>query len=337
MSELTIISTRPGAENYALFSELPKSIYAEGSQRFILGNDPVDTLLEGCHVLLKDGNPVGRFAFYENPNLNYEDKRVCTIGSFECVNDLAISNQLLSHSVELAKEKEYQFIIGPMEGSTWNNYRFSHHNKSPNFFMEPFHHEYYASFFEDFGFKSIADYISNLDTEISFEEGTIAKFEKIYKDKGAIFRNLDLSNLEDELRKIARFNNDAFSKNFLFTPISEDDFVKKYIQYKDYFNPDLIWIVEDENAQIQALSFSIKDYLNQQEESLIIKSLARRSNSPYRGIGAYLIHKTYQLAKEQGYKSIVHALMLKDNVSVNISEKYADGDYKSYSLYGYAL
>ena len=203
--------------------------------------------------------------------------------------------------------------------------------------MEPFHHDYYASFFEDFGFKSIADYISNLDRELKFEEETIAKFEKIYKDKGAQFRNLDLSDLECELRKIARFNNDAFSKNFLFTPISEDDFVKKYTQYKDYFNPDLIWIVEDENSEIQALSFSIKDYLNQQEESLIIKSLARRSNSPYRGIGAYLIHKTYQLAKEQGYKSIVHALMLKDNASVNISEKYDGGDYKSYSLYGYEL
>ena len=337
MSELTIIRTRPGADNYTLFSKLPQKIYAKESQRFILGNDPIDTFLEGCYVLQKKGIPVGRFAFYENPNLAYKNEKVCTIGSFECIDDLELSQQLLSHAVKLAKAQGYTFIIGPMEGSTWNNYRFSDHNDFPNFFMEPFHHACYPEQFRNFGFTPIASYISNLDRDLKFEKEKIEKFEAFYLEKGAKFRNLDMANMEDELCKIARFNNHAFRNNFLFTPISENDFVQKYSQYSDYFNPGLIWIVEDENNEIQALSFSIKDYLNRTEESLIIKSLARRNDSPYRGIGSYLVQKTYQLAVEQGYTSIIHALMIKDNASVSISEKHDAADYKSYSLYGYKL
>jgi hypothetical protein len=99
----------------------------------------------------------------------------------------------------------------------------------------------------------------------------------------------------------------------------------------------LIWIVEDEKGEIHALSFSIKDYLNRDKETLIIKSLARRTQTPFRGIGTYLIHKTYQLAKSEGYDNIIHALMLQDNTSVNISEKYDGEDYKSYTLYKYEL
>jgi len=66
MSELTIIRTFPGSENYNLFEDLPKQIYEENSPRFILGNDPVNVFLEGCYVLLNKGGAVGRFAFYEN-------------------------------------------------------------------------------------------------------------------------------------------------------------------------------------------------------------------------------------------------------------------------------
>lgn len=337
MSELNIIRTRPGEYQYSLFNEFPKNIYSDGSQRFTLGNDPADSLLEGCYVLQQGGTVVGRFAFYENPQLIYNEEKVCTIGSFECINDPQVSSHLLSHAIYLAKSKGYTFVIGPMEGSTWNNYRFSDHNEHPNFFMEPYHHDYYPELFKKFGFKPISNYISNLDTDLKFEEDKISKFEQLYKQKGARFRNLDLSNLEMELLKIARFNNDAFSKNFLFTPITEDEFVAKYLPYRKFLNPELIWIVEDEKDEIQALSFSIKDYLNTTNNSLIIKSLARRSNSPYRGIGSYLVHKTYQLAKEQGYQSIVHALMINDNASVSLSQKYDGTDYKSYSLYGYKL
>jgi hypothetical protein len=337
MSELTIIRTYPGEANYELFEALQKKIYPLGSQRFVLGHDPVTQFLEGCYVLMKGNVPIGRFAFYENSQLFYKNETACTVGSFECLNDIECSDFLLNFAIKLGQEKGYKHLIGPMEGSTWNNYRFSHNNQTPNFFMEPFHHDYYPNMFENAGFKSIAQYISNIDTDLTFDESQIKAFESTYKKKGANFRKLDMDNLETELYKIAQFSNKAFKENFLFTPIQGKDFVEKYSALKTFFDPELIWIVEDENLEIHALSFNIKDHLNKEDDTLIVKTLARRKDSKFNGIGGYLGQKTYQLAKEKGYKQLIHALMSQDNSSVVLSEKYNTIPFKSYALYSFTL
>ena len=88
---------------------------------------------------------------------------------------------------------------------------------------------------------------------------------------------------------------------------------------------------------MQALIFSIKDHFDVSNETLIIKSMARKISSSYRGIGSYLAGKTIQIAKESGYKKVIHALMIKDNASLRISEKYTRQAYKSYTLYGVKL
>jgi hypothetical protein len=239
--------------------------------------------------------------------------------------------------METAKSLGFEYVVGPMEGSTWNNYRFSDHNNHPNFLMEPYHHAYYGKLWKDAGFLPISKYISNLDTRFSYDEARIATWEKRFKEKGAVFRSIDLEDLETDLRKLAAFNNEAFQENFLFSPIAEDDFVHKYLQLKQFFDPDLIWIVENQKGEIQAISFSIPDYLDSSGKTLIIKSLARKKDTSFRGIGSYLAGKTYQVAANRNFERVIHALMIVDNHSVSISNNYKGDAYKSYTLYGKEL
>lgn len=338
MREFEIIETLPSEESYPLFEGLPKQLYPEDSQRFVLGNDPVlSDDLNACFILLEKENVLARCAVYENQELHVEGKTVCTVGSFECVDDVEVAEALLNHVKERAKQRGFEKIIGPMEGSTWNNYRFSDHNEHPNFFMEPYHHDYYGKLWQACGFESVADYISNLDNQMTSDADRIATFEKMFSSQGAQFRSIDLENLEEDLKKLARFNNDAFQDNYLFTPIEEDAFVAKYLQLKKYFDPELIWIVEDASGEIHAISFSIPDYLDPSGKSLIIKSLARKKDTPMKGIGAYLIAKTYYIAQQRKFEKVIHALMIHDNHSVAISNKYEGGNYKSYTLYGIDL
>lgn len=327
----------PGDENHPLFTDLVDQLYEKGSQRDRLGNDPNETYLEGCYTLIKNGKALGRFAYYENPDLSYQDQKTACIGSFECINDLEVCEALIAHAKQLALVGGNEQLIGPMEGSTWNNYRFSVHNEHPNFFMEPYHQDYYGGLFEACGFETIASYYSNIDANLTFDAAQISAYEKHFLDTGARLRKIDLSDLENELHKIARFSNEAFKHNFLFTPIDENDFVRKYIRLKDYFNPELIWIVEDEFGEIHAISFSIEDYTKSAGNTVIIKSLARKKDSPFRGIGEYLGTKTVQIATEAGYDGIIHALMIKNKDSIRLSENHAGTDYKSYSLYGMKL
>lgn len=338
MREFEIITTRPGNDNFHLFDALPKQIYPENSPRFVLGNDPVPSeYLVNCYVLVEDTKAIARCALYLKPGLEVNGKKACTIGSFESIDDADAVTFLLATVSKEAKSRGFEFVVGPMEGSTWNNYRFSDHNRHTNFFMEPYHHDYYGNLWESCGLEPIARYISNLDTHLTFDDDRISKWEERYKENGAIFRSIDLENLETDLLKLAQFNNEAFKENFLFTPIAPSDFVKKYAQLKQYFDPELIWIVEDQAGEIQAISFSIPDYLDTSGKTLIIKSLARKKDTPFRGIGSYLAGKTYQIAAKRNFERVIHALMIHDNNSVSISNNYEGDTYKSYTLYGKEL
>lgn len=337
-NETRIIRTLPGAEDFALFEGLVDQLYEKGSPRFNLGHDPIDQHLEGCYILLKDGLPQGRYTFYENPELYYLRDSVACMGSYECVPDIKVAKTMIKHAKKLAKAKGHDWLIGPMEGSTWNNYRFSDHNSQPNFFMEPYHHTYYKSHFRGCGFNAIASYTSHLKEGLDFDEQWIAAFEKDLSRKGARFRNLDMENLESDLLRIAEFSIEAFSGNFLYSPIDPEDFVAKYLSLKTYFTPELVLIIEDAQREIQALSFSIKDFQDPTGQSVIIKSMAKKTNSPFNGVGKYLAEKTYQVASELGYTKAIHALMHEENSSAHISKKDFTGDpYKTYSLYGLRL
>lgn len=334
MSELNLIKCFPGEEIFSEFMEFPKSIYPEGSPRFVLGNDPVKHHLEGCYILKKEDSVLGRFAIYNNADLKHEGVKACTIGSFECVNDQDIANELLNRAVDIGKKMGFKYLIGPMEGSTWFNYRFSDNNNHPNFFMEPYHHDYYSDLFKGYGFESIGEFVSNLDTNVDYDQKKIDQFEEKYSDLGATFRHLNTDDLANELRKIGEFCNDAFQRNFLFTPIDVELFVEKYLKIEDYFNPELIWIVEDSDGAIHSIFFPIKDCTDPTGKTLIIKTMARKRYSPFSGIVRYMGELTLKTAKENGFERVVHAFILNDNFAKRISQSYSGQEYKSYHLYG---
>lgn len=337
MSEYTVVKCFPGDTKFKEFIDFPNSIYPENSPRFVLGHDPVKYHLEGCYLMKKEGTSLGRFAIYNNPELIYESERACTIGSFECVDDQNIANELLNRASEIAKKLGFRYLIGPMEGSTWFNYRFSDYNNYPNFFMEPYHHDYYANLFKGYGFKSIGEFVSNLDTNVEYDQEKIDRFEKKYLALGATFRNLNTDDLENELRKIGEFCNKAFQRNFLFTPIDVDLFVQKYLEIKDCFNPELIWIVEGEEGDIHSIFFPIKDVNDPTGKTLIIKTMARKRYSPFDGIVRYMGELTLKMAKENGFERVIHAFILNDNFAKRISQSYSGQKYKSYHLYGIEL
>lgn len=337
MKSFQIITTNPNEANFNLFEELPQALYPANHFRFKLGHDPINTHLVSCHVLMDGNKPVGRYAFYENPKLQYQNQTTATIGSYECIDDFDAAQFLINDAIKLAKSKGYQWLIGPMEGSTWNNYRFSVHNDHSPFFMEPSHHLYYNNQFQQAGFKNIANYISNKTNVTNYDKEQLEEFEKKYLDKGARFRNLDLKNLSKDLEQIAQLSLDSFQNNFLFTPIEVDEFVQKYLKLEKLFDPKLVWIVEDPQKEIQAFVFAIKDFWDPSEKTIILKSLARKSTSSFRGIGTYLAHKINAMAFDLGYEYNIHAFMISDNTTVHMSKKFLSTPYKSYTLYGIQL
>ncbi len=332
--EITV--TNPNEKNYNLFLEVQKKLYPESKNKFLSKNSPERNHLKSCYVLSENNIPKARFAYYENYYLKYKNKRACCIGSYECINNSEIAEKIIKFAIELARKNGFEYLIAPMEGSTWDNYRFSIHNDKANFFMEPEHHTYYNQQFTENGFEEIAHYYSNIDKNPTFDDDLIFETEKCIKNKGGIIRHIDINDFENELYKIAKFSIESFKNNFLYTPITPEYFVRKYINYKHIFIPELIQIIEKDD-EIQGLTFALPNLADPDKKSIIGKTVARKQDSPFSGIGNYFAANMNKTALQFGYSEVIHALIISDNASRKISKKSNGKFYKEYKLYGISV
>jgi hypothetical protein len=329
-----VIKTKPNENNFEHFEALPLLLYPKESISH-KQSDVVDlNHLHCCFVLLQENKPIARLSLYFNPFHNYRGETAACIGHYECIEDEKASQTILAAAEKQAKSNGVKFLIGPMNGSTWNNYRFSAHNDHRNFFLEAYNHVYYNEQWTSAGFESIMPYISNLDTQLKVDGEKLVMHEKRFTEKGAVFRNIKMDDVTSELHKIGKFSIEAFSDNLLYSPIKPEEFVAKYQQVAPLMKHEFVWLVEDENQELHAVMFAIPDYFDPDGKTLIIKSLARKKETPFKGIGSFLTGKITQQAKEKGYTAVIHALMIADKASERISEKYAGTAYKRYNLYG---
>lgn len=312
---------------HPLLSELCKGIYGDHYQVHL----PEAFLLKS--IALLDGKELAaHLSIYHNPNLKYQDRSIHCIGAYECIDDINISTILLEKAVEELKQLGADQVIGPMNGSTWESYRFGD-QKEDGFFLEPKHPSYYVEQFETFGFESVIQYQSNLSRNFEYGGEKIEALEQSFRKDGIKFRNIDIDNYEKELERVHAFCLEAFEKNVLYTPISLNAFMSKYLPFKNALKEEFIIMAEDE-GDLVGLFFCIPDFYYTIEKRLIGKTLARKRGRTYAGMGNVLVHMMHKIIKEKGYDSFIHALMLTDNHSKSMSEHHYQGNVLSqYHLY----
>jgi hypothetical protein len=334
---MEIIKTMPGDNRFYLFGDLPKLLYSAESVDPNKTEDFNFSFIHHCYVLLDNGEPKARGTLYENPGLFYHEKKVIAIGNYESTEDENISNKFLEYLIKEAQNLNSDFLIGPMNGSTWNNYRFSLHNNYDNFLLEPYHHIYYNRQFLSAGFKPIAHYTSKINTSFFCDHKEVLMKESKLLNAGLTIRNIDLANFDKELKNLYPFICKAFQHNFLFSRITLEAFIEKYKKIATLIRPEFVLIAEDVANNITGFIFCYDDLLNKKEKSLIIKTLARDQSKQWSGLGSVLANRIISLAKKQGYQSIIHAFMMEDGNSSEASRKFFGNIYKKYALYALEL
>src|SRR3546814_4262636 len=73
---------------------------------------------------------------YINPHIQYKNTRVGVVGAYRAVEDKEAVACLFRAIEKLARAAGLDFLIGPMNGSTWEDYRFHDHPEKQLFFME---------------------------------------------------------------------------------------------------------------------------------------------------------------------------------------------------------
>lgn len=316
------------------FHEVIQSVYE--NEAIVSNKHSESVQLRYARYLLiatSNSKPVGRIIIYVNPYHIMNGNQVLTIGYLEIIQHEEAWKKLMDTVVEIAEVMQSTTVIGPMNGSTWEAYRLTEPSSNPPFLSEPIYPEYYCEFLRIYGFKPLANYVSNIDRVMNPKKERELKKE-LELSKIIHIRPIDKENLKQELENIFPLVHSAFKDNFLYSPITKEAFVNKYLKLEKLITEDMVLIAVDlETLEKVGFILAFPDFLNTKEKGFIIKTVARHKDRKYAGIGAVLGNKVTKYAGENGYKYCIHAFMISSNSSTSISASFTGEEYKKHTLF----
>jgi hypothetical protein len=176
-----------------------------------------------------------------------QNERLGVIGHFQA-DSLAAGSFLLERAAERLRENDCTLAVGPMDGNTWRRYRvLTERGAEPSFFMEPDNPDFWSIAFETASFSPLASYSSSLVTDLSRRDPRAERARKRLQQIGVRIRHLDPDEFEEELRRIYQVSIVSFTRNYLYTEVSEAAFLSQYLPYKQGIVPELVLLAEQED------------------------------------------------------------------------------------------
>ncbi|OGW39742.1 MAG: hypothetical protein A2X58_14765 [Nitrospirae bacterium GWC2_56_14] len=294
------------------------------------------------HWLLTDGGSdvLARCSLWWQSVPEFPEQRLGFIGHY-AARDLKSSAKLLNHACARLKEQECTMAVGPLDGTTWRRYRFVV-ERGPElpFFLEPDNPADWPEHFIDAGFNEFASYSSSLNTNLEYVDPRMDSVTERMESTGIKIRHLDPARFDQELDAIFELSLTGFQHNFLYAPISREEFKATYRRVQTYIKPELTLLAEHEGKAAGFL-FAIPDMLQVQRggsiDTVIMKSIAVLPGKTYGGLGNLLMVRTIGNIHKLGYKRAIHALTYDGNSSArNMSAHYAQ-PIRRYALFSREL
>jgi GNAT superfamily N-acetyltransferase len=261
--------------------------------------------------------------------------RVGLIGHY-AARDAEAAARLLELAGHRLTEHGCTLAVGPMDGSTWQNYRLIvERGPEPPFFMEPDHPAEWPGHFLDNGFVVLARYYSALNTDLSQQDRGLPDVLRYVESRGISVRPLSMDDLVEEMTAIHALTIECFRDAFLFTPVSREDFLSQYVELRPHVRPELILLARQAGRLIGVI-FAIPDLAQARRgsviDTMIIKTLAVHPEFRGAGVGRVLAAHCHEAAWGLGYRRAIHALMLDTSAARTISDRVAR-PFRRYALF----
>lgn len=369
---LTVRTLDP--DDLEAFLVLPEEIYKADPfycatpRRDVLAGVRRPEFAESQRVLLaaEAGRPLARAVARRSPALR-DDAGLPygMIGFFESVDSAAggeAAAAVLAEGVRWLRETGAGTIVGPMDGDTWHRYRLNvgPFDQAP-FLLEPYNPPSYPALWEAAGFRVLETYASTwADT------ATVARrLEPRHREAlaaGYRLRPFAALRFEDELAAIYDLSTRIFAGNFLYTAISEDDFIDLYAGSRAVIDPGLIWFAEAPTGEDIGFLFAYPDLFRAvaamhgrrdlaaklrflwhrhgmgrtagKPGAVNVKTLGVLPEHRRSGIGAALMHRVHVEALERGLLRANHCLFREGNPSGGMAGEEAKR-LRTYHLYRY--
>lgn len=287
-------------------------------------------------IVWKENIATAKAALYFNPYIRYKTFSPALVGAYQAL-EASDSVQVLFQEIEkIGGGQGKDYLIGPMNGSTWEDYRFHDDPDIPLFFMEMKHNACYPKQWKSVGFRPMAHYLSTIAPVEPHQNQKIEQVKRRLLRDGVTIRPIEMDHYEAELRKLHPFLHESFQQNFLYTPIDESAFLAKYLPLWPLLNPEFVQIAEHA-GEVVGVVLGVDDLLNPENKTLIIKTLTRNPKRLYRGLGLVLVDECYQKSASRDYRQTIFAFMIEEGDATPLSDRYNGHHFKNYTLYGKAI
>jgi len=223
---------------------------------------------ECCRWLLIDdhGKTCGRIAAFTNQKYKTRgtDDPIGGIGFFDCINDQEAANQLFLTARHWLAEKGMVGMDGPInfgERDKWWGLLVEGFDKEPMYGMA-FNPPYYASLFENFGFKNYYNqYYYAMYVRDPLPQRFAERHDRFREKPEYSARQIELNNLEKYASDFVTIYNAAWAQHGEVKEITLEQVMKMFGKMKPIMDPRVIWFAYYKEQPI-AMFVNIPD-LNQ--------------------------------------------------------------------------
>jgi hypothetical protein len=205
---------------------------------------------------------VGRIAAVVNDAHNqFHEERTGFFGFFESVNDEDVAQKLLETARDWLREKGMETLRGPANFSSNDEWGMliQGFDKSPMLMMT-YNPPYYPEFMDRYGLSKAKDlYAYRMFTKDGVPARLRRMAEKIQQREDMAIRPIYMKDFDNELGRIKEVYNNAWSKNWGFVPMTDEEFDHLAKQLKPLVVPELVLLAEVA-GQPAGFSLTLPDY-----------------------------------------------------------------------------
>lgn len=312
-------------------------------------------------LALKNGNVAGRIAGIINDNHNkFHKDKTGFFGFFECVDDKQISSLLFDKASEYLRNEGMDVMRGPVNPSTNDECGMLCDGfEMPPVMLMPYNYSYYNELATGYGFEKAKDLLAFwIDRNVIKDEKMMQKLERIteliMKRENVTYRTLNMKDFKNEVRKVKDIYNDAWSMNWGFVPLTDDEIDHVAKNLKLAVDPELVQFAEiggqpvgfsltmpDVNQAIRGLNGKLfptgvfRFLANKKKiDKLRVIIMGVRRDYHKMGIDAGFYNYIIKAGNRKNYLGAEISWVLEDNFAMKqAAEKLGARVYKTYRMY----
>ncbi len=212
----------------------------------------------------RDGRPVGRITAHVDHKLNeFQDNRWGLFGFFECEDDPEAAAALLGAGERWLAERGRDRALGPASFAMNDECGvLIEGHEHPPMIQQPWTHRYYPRLLEEAGYGKATDLLMwhlMVDNRDKVMPVVFELAEKLEPEHGITIRHLRKRDMENEARRFVEVYNAAWSENWGFVPMGDDEMIHTAKENKLLLDPNWMMFAEKDGEPVGA-ALTVPDF-----------------------------------------------------------------------------